>query len=212
MRIISVLAVLVAMSSSAAAEAPGNTAPVPAPKHSRLDASPTYVGAGATLTSGLSGKGEFGAVVDVAPIPNLELEVGTVRHDVHGHMGLEYHPTWLISTAARAKLPLRRGALFAGFGVITGEHANANGCTASGFIDFCGGVDTYVNRHWDRAVFLTPEFGGELALGPVALRMSVAPVIDASPDPDYEEGCLACDDGGPEIVFNIGLHGRVPMF
>ena len=167
---------------------------------------------GVTLTNGLSGKSEFGGVVTVAPVRYLEIEVGTIRHDVHAHGDAHFHQTWLATTAVRAKLPLRRGALFVGFGVITGEHTNQNGCTSSGFIDFCDGMDTYVTRHWDRAVWLTPEVGGEVALGPVAMRMSISPLINALPKPDYESGCLNCDDGAPDILINIGLHGRIPMF
>ena len=111
----------------------------------------------------------------------------------------------------RAKAPVRRGALFAGLGVDVGEHGTANGCTSSGLIDFCGDEKgTWVYRHYDRAVWLRPEFGGEVALGPVAMRMAVAPLIQLA-SPDVQHGCIECDDGEEGVTFTMGLHGRVPL-
>lgn len=166
----------------------------------------TYLGASAELALGYRGKGELGFALQGAPLRNLELEVGAIRHDLK----IDAPDVWLVSGMVRGRLPLRYGALFAGIGVVTGEHHAANGCTSSGLIDFCGGEDTYVERHWKRAVWIRPELGGEVALGPVALRFALAPLAQLA-EPVSETGCIECDDGEDEMLFTMGLHGRIPL-
>lgn len=165
-----------------------------------------YVGASLELTNGLDGASELGFAVQGAPLRYLELEAGGIRHDIEG----KESDVWLVTATARAKVPFRRGAVFLGMGVIAGEHSAANGCTSSGFLDFCGGEDTYVERHWDRAIWLRTEIGGEVSLGPVALRMAVAPLVHLT-DPDTESGCAGCDDGEQGFLIAMGLHGRIPL-
>lgn len=166
-----------------------------------------YVGVSFELSNGFDGASELGFAGQVAPHKNLELEGGAIRHDVASRED----DTWLVTATARAKQPLGRGALFAGLGVVTGEHGAANGCSSSGFIDFCGDRNgSYVERHWDRAWWLRPEFGGEVALGVVAARFAIAPVI-LLVEPDEEIGCTGCDDGQQGVVFTMGLHGRLPL-
>jgi hypothetical protein len=170
-----------------------------------------YVGASASLASGYAGRGEFGFGVQVAPHKNLELEVGTLKHKVSGDENIEWHEVWLASATVRAKAPLRRGAFFAGIGVDVGEHAAENGCSSSGFIDFCGDANgTWVYRHYDRAVWIRPEFGGEVSLGPVAARFAMAPLFQLA-SPDVQHGCIECDDGEEGFTFTMGLHGRIPL-
>jgi hypothetical protein len=166
-----------------------------------------YVGASFELSNGFDGGSEIGFAAQVAPHRYIELEAGTIRHDVEGRD----RDTWLVTATARAKRPLGRGAVFAGFGVVTGEHGTANGCTSSGFIDFCGASNnTYVERHWERAMWLRPEVGGEAALGVFAARFTVAPVFQLA-EPDTESGCIECDDEEQGIVFTMSLHGRLPL-
>lgn len=199
MRIAAVLCATFAFSSIAHADAP--------------EAAHRYVGASASLASGYSGRGEFGFGIQVSPHPYLELEVGTLKHEVRGDDDamIDSHDTWLESATVRAKKPLRHGALFVGLGVDVGEHAVANGCSSSGFIDFCGAANgTFVYHHYDRAVWLRPEFGGEMATGPVAARISIAPLIQMA-SPDQERGCLDCDDGEDGITFMMSVHGRMPL-
>ncbi|HEY5924424.1 MAG TPA: hypothetical protein VIV11_22255 [Kofleriaceae bacterium] len=165
-----------------------------------------YIGASVELTNGFAGASEFGFAVQAAPLRYLELEAGAIRHKV----GAEESDAWLVTATARAKKAFKHGAVFAGIGMITGEHSAENGCTASGFIDFCGGTDTFVSRHWDRALWVRGEFGGEVSLGPVAFRFSVSPVSQLA-EPDMESGCIECDDGEQGVVFTMGLHGRFPL-
>ena len=112
-----------------------------------------YVGASLDLWNGFNGQSEFGFALQAAPLRYLELEGGAIRHDIHG----KESDVWLVTGTARAKVAFNHGALFAGVGVVTGEHSAQNGCTSSGFIDFCGGQDTFVTRHWDRAVWVRPR-------------------------------------------------------
>ena len=192
---------LVVLTAPVYAEAPRGDAP------QRYFVAPArYVGVSGELSNGLDGKSEFGFAAQVAPLRYLEIEGGAIRHDIDGREG----DTWLVTGAVRTKLAFGYGALFAGLGFITGEHGAANGCTSSGFLDFCGGDDTYVERHWDRAFWLKPEFGGEVALGVVAMRFAVAPLVQLA-DPDMESGCLECSDGQQGVLFTMGIHGRLPL-
>ena len=166
-----------------------------------------YVGASFELSNGFDGGSEIGFAAQVAPHHYIELEAGTIRHDVEGRD----RDTWLVTATARAKRPLGRGAVFAGFGVVTGEHGATNGCTSSGLIDYCGASNhTYVERHWERAIWLRPEVGGEAAIGVFAARITVAPIFQLVA-PDTESGCVECDDGQQGFVFTLGLHGRLPL-
>ena len=176
------------------------------------DVPETYLGASLELSNGYDGASEVGFAAQVAPVRFLELEVGTIKHDVDGDESVgERSDTWLLSLAARGKLPLGDGALFAGAGMVTGEHSARDGCTSSGFLNFCGDRQgTFVYRHWEHAVWIRPEIGGEAALGPIAARISVSPIIQLA-SPDAERGCLECSDGQNGIVVTLGIHGRLRL-
>jgi hypothetical protein len=179
--------------------------------HAHADVPSRYVGASFELSNGYQGRSEFGLMAQVAPTAHIEVEAGAIKHHVDGGATIDAHDVWMVSGAARAKLPLRGGALFAGLGVTTGEHGEANGCVSSGFVDFCGAQNnTFVYRHWDRATWLRAEVGGEVAVGPIAARLALAPVFQLG-SPTEVEGCAACSSGDRGFVITMGIHGRIPL-
>ena len=178
------------------------------------DAPRTYIGASFELTNGLAGGSELGGALQFAMLRNLELELSAIRHEVDGDPfgeGIEHHDVWIFGGTARGRLPVGHAAFIAGFGLLEGEHAVQNGCLSEGFLDFCGDRQgTLVYRHWRRAVWIRPELGGEIALGPIAARMSLSPLVLLGA-PDEERGCVECNDGMGSLLFTIGIHGRLPL-
>jgi hypothetical protein len=180
----------------------------------RADAPLTYIGASFELTSGLAGASEWGGALQVALRNHLEVEVSAIRHEVDGDpfaAGADDHDVWIFGGTARGRLPVGHAAFVAGFGVLAGEHGVVNGCRSEGFLDFCGDRQgTLIYRHWRRAIWLRPELGGEIALGPIAARLSVSPLVLLG-GPDDERGCVECSDGMGSLLFTIGIHGRIPL-
>jgi hypothetical protein len=180
----------------------------------RAEVPSSYIGASVELVNGLAGASELGFAVQATPLAYLELEASLIRHEVDGDPFADDdgdRDTWLAGGAARARLPLRHGALLAGVGLTGGEHGVRNGCQARGFIDFCGDRnDTLVYRRWRRALWLRPELAAEVGIGPVAARLAVAPLVRLGA-PDMERGCLECEDGEQGVLFTLGLHGRLPV-
>ena len=175
-----------------------------------------YIGGSAELSNGLSAKTQPGFELQVAPLEYLELEFGVIRHRIDGNPFAERPASqardgWLLHGGARARIPIENAGVLLGLGVLEGATAVAAGCLSSGFIDFCGEENgTLVYRRWDHAVWLRPELGAEGGFGPMAVRITVAPLIQLA-HPDQVEGCTTCDDGEPGGLLTLSLHGRIPL-
>ncbi|HTE54816.1 MAG TPA: hypothetical protein VK698_28375 [Kofleriaceae bacterium] len=175
-----------------------------------------YLGGSVELSNGLASQPRPGFELQVALLEHLELELGVIHHQIDGDPFAERtardpRDTWLVQGGARAKIPIENAALLLGLGVIEGATAVAAGCQSSGIINLCGDENgTLAYRRWDHAVWVRPELGAEGGFGPMAVRLTVAPLIQLA-HPDQVEGCKSCDDGEPGALLTLSLHGRISL-